>query len=103
MADNSESRAEGRQVLPIVPKPRREPYRRSRLPVMPLAVLLPSIGELSNLSDLAPNFERRLQRLHEEKESAAGSGRELDLARRAGEESMLNQVIQWLNSDGEDQ
>ena len=69
-----------------------EPARGSRLSVVPLAVLLPKLGELSNLSKLAPFLERKLADLQAEQKTDDNE------APRAGsEESMLNQVLQWLS------
>jgi hypothetical protein len=69
--------------------------KRSRLPVMPLAVLLPAAGEVSDLARLGEQLERRLADL----QSAPSSVDISDSAaqhRRAAEESMLSQVVQWL-------
>ncbi|MCB0324287.1 MAG: hypothetical protein KDD69_11975 [Bdellovibrionales bacterium] len=77
--------------------------KRTRLPVMPLAVLLPSLSDVSTLPRLQTQLEKRLQALQE----AAGSGIPLEdgaspagaaepASQAANEESMLNQVLQWL-------
>lgn len=65
---------------------------RSRLPVMPLAALLPAQGEASRLSGRVERFEERLLALQEEGPSAS----EEDAHRRANEESMLQQLVSWL-------
>jgi hypothetical protein len=65
---------------------------RSRLPVMPLAAILPAQGEASRLSDRVERFEERLLALQEEGPSAS----EEDANRRSSEESMLQQIVSWL-------
>jgi hypothetical protein len=67
---------------------------KSRLAVMPLAVLLPRLGDLSVLAQLAPNVERRLADLQGSRQGTKESD---ELARVGNEESMLNQVVQWLS------
>lgn len=65
---------------------------RSRLPVMPLATLLPAQGEASRLSERVERFEERLSTLQEEGPSAS----EEDAYHRSNEESMLQQLVSWL-------
>jgi len=65
----------------------------SKLPVMPLAIILPSQGDTANLP-LALDALR--QRLHELQEEGLVED-EQDAANKTSEESMLQQVISWMN------
>ncbi len=62
---------------------------------MPLAVLLPSAGEVSDLARLGDQLERRLLDLQSAENVADLADSEAQY-RRAAEESMLSQVVQWL-------
>lgn len=75
----------------------RSTARKSRLSVMPLAVLLPPVGSISELSRLAPGLQRRLVELQQGK-SAMSVDESEEQTHRASEESMLNQVMLWLTS-----
>jgi hypothetical protein len=66
------------------------PAVRSKLPILPFAVLLPNLGNLSILTSLHTSIKSRREFL---KETASDSERESD---RQYEEIMLNQIIQWL-------
>jgi hypothetical protein len=67
---------------------------KTRLAVMPLAVLLPQLGNLSTLAQLAPVMEQRLADLQADRK---GTKESEELARVGSEEAMLNQVMQWLS------
>lgn len=74
--------------------------QRSRLSVMPLAVLLPKLGEISSLPRLAELLEKRLADLQAKKHQMLNDEGE-ERVRRLNEESMLNQVMQWLAAGSE--
>ena len=67
---------------------------RSRLATMPLAVLLPKLGTVSTLPAHASSLERRLQSMQESNQSNAEH--HLGSDQREAEESMLSQVLQWV-------
>lgn len=71
---------------------------KSRIAVMPLAVLLPRLGDLSFLAQLAPVIERRLDDLQGNRQGTKESD---EMARVGSEEAMLNQVMQWLSIGSE--
>lgn len=60
---------------------------------VPFAVLLPPAGDLADLAQLKPSLDKKLERITGKKSSATGDN--LSTA-EASEETMLNQVIQWL-------
>jgi hypothetical protein len=66
---------------------------KRKLAVMPLAVLLPSAGDLSHLSGARDQLEARLEELQGEQLEGSEEGE----TKRLGEEAMLFQVLQWLN------
>ena len=66
---------------------------KKRLAIMPLAVLLPPLGDLSQLSGFRQEIQARL----DEVQNAQGAGSEEGVTTRLGEEAMLLQVLQWLN------
>lgn len=69
-----------------------------KLANMPLAVLLPRIGELKDVVVFAEEFEARLAELQEINVSSNDSEIDPEERRqRALEESMLNQAILWLS------
>ena len=70
---------------------------RNKLATLPLAVLLPQLGNLSALPQFIDALEVRLQLLHADEEV----GTDGDVRKRLGEEAMLMQVINWLGM-GED-
>ena len=70
--------------------------RKPRLPVMPLAVLLPQFGELGKLPSLAAQFEKRHQELLGATQRFSGEEDAEGRRERLAEESMLNQALQWL-------
>lgn len=74
-------------------------FGRSRVATMPLAVLLPRLGEISDLQRYAAQLERRLQELHEAKKGFRADETEEaeEQPGKSAEESMLNQVFQWLS------
>ena len=69
---------------------------KSRLAVMPLAVLLPALGEMSQLVSLRADIDARLAEVQADQDS----GTEEDVTKRMAEEAMLLQVVQWLNMGG---
>ncbi len=66
--------------------------RKERLSVMPLTVLLPKLGELTDLPKLASGIERKYEELVAASESDPEQNTQL-----ASEQAMLNQVVQWLS------
>lgn len=82
------------KTAPAAPVGRGAP-RKSRVSVIPLSVLLPTMGEVGALYRLQPLLERRLQSLQNEAVSYEEEGE--DGARVVVEESMLNQALQWLS------
>ncbi len=70
-----------------------DPLRsKERLSVVPLAVLLPKLGELTDLPKLASGIERKYEELVAATESDPEQNTQL-----ASEQAMLNQVVQWLS------
>ena len=63
--------------------------------IMPLAVLLPRVGDLSVLGESVDFLVARIDELREMKEKGEISEEEL------GEEAMIQQVLQWLSVEGE--
>ena len=78
------------------------PLRKGRLSVMPLAVLLPTLGDLKNVPLIRPQITRHLEELHAEASTLAGEEEGEERRKRQAEESMLNQVLLWLSVGGED-
>ncbi len=93
MADPKESRnlVPGSRELSGV-----SPLRKSRLAVMPLAVLLPPLGDLKNVQLIRPQITKHLEDLHAEAGTMSSEEDGEVRRRRQAEESMLNQVLQWL-------
>ena len=73
--------------------------RNARLPVMPLAVLLPQLGDLGALSGMAASIEARLAEL----EALRTTADEEWTRETAAEDSMLNQVMRWLTVGDEEE
>lgn len=86
--------AEERTGVPLpIPSLKSPAASDGRVAVMPLAALLPALGELSSLQTIRPLLERRYRTLQAEHTSSVdGEARE-----RWSEESMLNHVLQWLS------
>ena len=93
MADNKQNPARDPFLPTASPAAGLAQPKKGRLPVMPLTVLLPTIGELSILHRVAPQLERRLATLQDRSSSENVD----DQAQRVLEESMLNQVLQWIS------
>ena len=84
-------------VLSPIPSLKATAASDGRTAVMPLAALLPALGELSSLQPIRPLLERRYRALQAEHTSSVdGEARE-----RWSEESMLNHVLQWLSLGNE--
>lgn len=67
------------------------PPEKSRLSVIPFAVLLPTVGDLAELEQFRVFFEKRSQEIRSLTLASTGEvSKEL-----ACEGSMLNQVLQW--------
>ena len=101
MAGKKDEKAHAR--VPAIPQKPVAPgakLGKSRLSVMPLAVLLPTLGEARDLHRVAPNLERRLGAIQDQAQQRAADDPEGE-AGRAVEESMLNQVLQWLSVERE--
>lgn len=75
--------------------------QKSRLSVMPLAVLLPAVGDLSMLSQIEANLQKHLHELQQEKLAFSVDESE-EQTGRISEESMLNQVLLWLSAGSEE-
>lgn len=99
MADPKES---GTLVSSTGSHPGISQVRRQRLAVMPLAVLLPSLGNLTDIHLLRPHINRRLEELQAEAAASAGEDDNEIRRKRLAEESMLNQVLQWLSVGSEE-
>ena len=69
---------------------------QEKLSIMPLAALLPSIGDLKNL----PKMAEELAAQQVEVQEARGTATSENERALAVEESMLNQVLQWLSLGG---
>ncbi len=63
-----------------------------RLGIMPLAVLLPPLGEISLLQTFRSSLEKRYRAMQGESNTLEESPKE-----RLSEEAMLSQVTQWLS------
>lgn len=92
--DGQSARTEERSgALSPIPSLKAASVSDGRTAVMPLAALLPALGELSSLQNIRPILERRYRALQAEHTSSVdGEARE-----RWSEESMLNHVLQWLS------
>ena len=66
----------------------------SKLSVTPFATLLPQLTELSALRDMRDFLEDRLQAVQSERDGLRNE--DLDAKELLSEESMINQVLQWL-------
>ncbi len=66
---------------------------KKRLAVMPHSVLLPRLGDISQLVGFGESLRTRLETV----QSAEDEGAQEDVRKRLGEEGMLIQVLQWLN------
>ena len=64
---------------------------------MPLAVLLPRLGDLTRVHALRGRFLKHLEDLQLEASALAGEEDGEERRQRMAEESMLNQVLQWLS------
>ena len=71
--------------------------RNPRLPVMPFAVLLPRAGDLTRLPGQLAALERRIAELQSDAGRYSGEEEAEQRRRRGAEESMLNQILQWLS------
>lgn len=69
------------------------PWLRTRLTTMPLAVLLPQLSDVGQIADFREELEERLRDV----QSMAEAGESEDLGRVQVEQSMLQQVLQWLD------
>lgn len=70
----------------------------SRLALMPLAVLLPKIGDLRQVAQGSDLFASRLAEIQSQNLSGVMEDEDAEsVKRRSLEESMLNQVLQWLS------
>ncbi|OVE79676.1 hypothetical protein BVY02_02525 [bacterium J17] len=85
---------DNRRTAPIAVSRARTADRKSRLSVMPLAVLLPEIGSTRSLMPYADFFASRLEQLDNEKLGADESSLK--------ERSMIKQVLGWLSVEGRD-
>ena len=94
MAD-SENKKESVPALLPRKSSSQEAARSSRLAVMPLAVLLPCLGDVSELHLVSEKLERRLANVHSQAANFAAEESE-EKSARSIEELMLNQVLQWL-------
>lgn len=74
----------------IIQTSKQKVYVRDKLSVIPLAVLLPELGEVNRLHSSRARLELRLEQLQNKTIGVEQSKDELS------EETMLNQVIQWL-------
>jgi len=63
------------------------------LSTMPLGTLLPELGELSHLYQIRHELKEKYKSVHAESASAASE----PAKERLAEESMLNQLLQWLS------
>ena len=70
---------------------------KKKLPVIPLAVLLPQIGNVSDLQRVSTLLSQKLKNIQEEK-TAKTEGLTKD---KALEESMLTQAMTWLSLGAE--
>ncbi len=66
----------------------------SKLSVTPFAILLPPLTDLSSLRDMREFLEDRLQAVQSERDGLRNE--DLDGKELLSEESMINQVLQWL-------
>lgn len=71
-------------------------FPSTRLAVMPLTVLLPALGDITSLSICTGQLESRYRQLQAQNVSPP---EEVESWARLGEESMLNQVLQWLSGE----
>lgn len=67
--------------------------KSERLGVMPLAVLLPRLGDIHQLASMAEKLDKRYRALQAEHSSVVSEGSQS----RNREESMLGQILQWLS------
>ena len=95
MADN-ENTNDRSPAVPAARKSAENPDYKSRLATMPLAVLLPTLGEVSSLYGVSERLERRHAALLAQAAQFSGEESE-EKSKRAVEDSMLNQVLQWLS------
>lgn len=73
----------------------------NRLSTMPLAVILPRMGELRLLQGLKPVLERRYREAQSRNSQAHASPHGTESPKEIqSEESMLSQVLQWLSLGG---
>ncbi len=73
----------------------------NRLATMPLAVILPRMGELRLLQGLKPVLEKRYREAQNRNSHAHVSTLSAELPKEIqSEESMLSQVLQWLSLGG---
>ena len=99
--------AEKDRINPSTPtvvsgNPTRLSPRRSKLPTMPLATLLPPLGELARLHELAENVQSRTDSLQSLRGKYEGEDQDEQRKNLLAEESMLNQVILWLSLQSEE-
>ena len=78
---------------------RPSPWQRSRLSTMPLAVLLPALSDVSQLSPLREELETCLEGVQQSAEAAEAD----DRSRLQVEQNMLQQVFQWLDADSKEE
>ena len=78
--------------------PRMSGVDKRKLAVMPLSVLLPPIGDVSHLGMYRDTILQRYQELWEQRTSGGEEASKEQLR----EESMLNQIIQWLTMGSEE-
>ncbi len=72
---------------------------RRKVSIMPLAVLLPRLGEVSSIANFAEAFQQRVEEIQQQRDGEE-IGTEHDLRRLLNEEAMLTQVLQWLSVEG---
>lgn len=75
--------------------PQRVVAPRTTIACAPLAVLLPKLSSVQQLTGYRVDLERRLRELQTQRASCA---EEVDRS-NAAEESMLSQVLQWLTPE----
>ncbi len=95
MARNENSRGNA-LALPTggAPEPLSPVPPGSKLSVTPFATLLPPLTELSALRDMREFLESRLEAVQAERDGLRNE--DLDGKELLSEESMINQVLQWL-------
>lgn len=77
---------------------RPSPWSRTRLSTMPLAVLLPQLSDVGSIAQYRSDIEALLERAQDQLETSESS----EPGTAQVEQSMLQQVLQWLDVDSEE-